>query len=472
MLLSMVILGMSAIGGKTCHVDKVPDPARCYQIEVPVNHDDPSQGLITLQAAVLPALGSPKAPDPVFLLAGGPGQAAMQMGSVAQTALAEVRKRRDVVLLDQRGTTPGLLACPELGRVQITQADALLKQLLECRKRWDLRLDVLNTATLARDTEWARKALGYGEINLWGGSYGTRLGQEYLRRFPASVRVAVLDGVADPNQAIPQAGEDYADSAYQLMLRDCKRHPSCHARFGSLEQLLPRLMRKLSEQPLQGQWRDPLTGALTTMIISDELLIAVLRGALYSTDLRAAIPFALEALEQSNPEPLLALNTALSGAVDSMAMGQTLSVLCADDGWRLDENVISAARQRHWFGDSYGRDWLSFCRAWQSPKAELSKELIKTPVLLISGALDPVTPPSGADAAARAMANVQHLVIANGAHINSNAGCIPRLLAKFIDAGNGQALDANCIDQIAAPPFIVSASSGAANAALSSGAGQ
>ncbi|MBL8298914.1 MAG: alpha/beta fold hydrolase [Rhodanobacteraceae bacterium] len=456
MLMFSLLLGIAGAVPEKCRIAGVPEPARCHAIDVPIHHDDPGRGTLRLRVAVLPALGVPKAPDPVFFLAGGPGQAAMSMADSVLAVLGEVRKRRDVVLLDQRGTTPGILPCPGLASLVLPDAEETLEQLLECRKSWSLDLTTLNTATLARDTEYVRRALGYSQINLWGGSYGTRLGQELMRRFPSTVRVAVFDGVASTQESIAPIAERYANEAFQRLQHDCEAEPACAKRFPQLAQQLPRLMDRLKMKPIEGAWPDPLSGENRSVVVSDQVLISVLRGALYSSESRAVVPLALEALDAGDPQLLLALNAALASATDSMATGHTVSVMCADDAARMDPQAIARERVSNPFGASYAREWITFCGAWKSPEASLLEDIIAAPILMISGALDPVTPPRSAEAAGKSMRHQQHLVVDGGAHINSHLGCIPRLIARFIEQGDGSLLDTTCAAAIRAAPFMAS----------------
>jgi pimeloyl-ACP methyl ester carboxylesterase len=453
---------------ETCFVPDVPDPALCYHVSVPANHDQADGAMIKLPVAVLPARGSPKAPDPVFLLVGGPGEAATRLGLVAEVALAQVRKRRDVVLLDQRGTTPGVLPCVSTPSFDLNDTSAFLREILRCRTQWRFDLYQLNTLTLARDTEAVRQALGYQQINLWGGSYGTRLAQEYIRQFPNAVRSAVLDAVVAPDSAIPLTGERYAEPAFQAMLQQCADHQACAQQFPNLPRLLPDLLQKLRSQALTGRWPDPVTGLPTTYTITADAVIAGVRGLLYSASLRASLPLVLSALAQGDAGPWLALTATLNTAViESMAFGQTLSVVCADDGVGLSEALIIAQSEAFTrqtgrvnpFASSYASDWLRFCRAWQSPPAKLSTAMINTPILMISGALDPVTPPAAAEAAAKFMRRSQHIVVAQGFHINSTDGCLPRLVGAFIEAGTDQKLDADCVRHIQVPAFSLPLSS-------------
>jgi pimeloyl-ACP methyl ester carboxylesterase len=142
--------------------------------------------------------------DPLFILAGGPGQAASFLGPFA-AALTGVRKDRDIVLVDQRGTgrsSPLVCAAfkPDRSLKAALEFDPLPKAAACAQELAAKGVDAAQytTAAWVADLDAVRAALGYDRINLWGGSYGTRAAQEYLRRHPQRVRSAVLDSVATP----------------------------------------------------------------------------------------------------------------------------------------------------------------------------------------------------------------------------------------------------------------------------------
>src|SRR4029077_1132006 len=84
---------------------KYPD-AKCGTVSVFENREAKSGRQIALNVAVLPALNPEHQPDPFFMIAGGPGQAVVGlfMQGVRKEFIAAVRAKRDIVLLDQRGT--------------------------------------------------------------------------------------------------------------------------------------------------------------------------------------------------------------------------------------------------------------------------------------------------------------------------------------------------------------------------------
>ncbi len=452
MFATMLFSSMLAASSQPCYIEDVPTPARCHQITVPgaMTQGTPTQ----LRVVVLPALGVPSLGDPLFIFAGGPGQAASELGGLVDRSFARVRARRDVVLMDQRGTgSASGLSCALSDNNAI---DALVDQLLKCRSRWSTNIALLNTAQAAMDTDAVRAALGYSTINLWGGSYGTRLAQEYMRRYPSRVRSAVLDGVAAPTQDITVSAERYAWETFQRIDQDCQAARECAQRFGNS---VLRLQRLMDQQARTLTWRNPIHAGTESRAAAALEWVTLLRGAMYSRTNAHALPYALKALEDGNAEPMFALGAGASSlSISTMTLGQTLSVICADDHARVDSAFLAKANPSNPFHASYAKDWWNMCTRWPVPASSLSVQISQVPSLLLSGAYDPVTPPHSAEQARALLPNAQHLIAARAAHGVSHLGCAPKLIAQFIDQAGAKALDGSCLDRIASPPFLLDGS--------------
>src|SRR5438105_15403253 len=86
-----------------CRLKDVANTAWCGEVKVPENAAEPNGRKIGVHVALMPAYVRNRAPDPLVLLAGGPGQAASDIGKLGLVFDA-VRRSRDIVLVDQRGT--------------------------------------------------------------------------------------------------------------------------------------------------------------------------------------------------------------------------------------------------------------------------------------------------------------------------------------------------------------------------------
>ena len=191
---------------RSCHLPGAEETLRCLSIPVPLDYAAPAAAGLKLHVTVAPAFREPARPDPLFVLAGGPGQAGSDVLPLLSAAFKRVRATRDIVFIDQRGTgLSGKLDCETPPNEEMLSDAEIEAGLRRCIGTKPAPFAAYTTAAAARDIEQVRRALGYGKINVWGGSYGTRLGQAYARAFPDSVRSLVLDGVAAPDQVIPAA---------------------------------------------------------------------------------------------------------------------------------------------------------------------------------------------------------------------------------------------------------------------------
>lgn len=173
--------------------------ALCGVLPVPENPNDPQGRKIDLNVVVFPAVKRIPEPDALFLLAGGPGQAATEAFPALLTAFFNIHQRRDIVMVDQRGTgKSNPLRCLDDEDESLAE-DAALEKLKACPSALDADLRYYTTEIAMADLDAVRAALGYTTINLYGASYGTRAALTYLRMYPDRVRSLILDAVVDPS---------------------------------------------------------------------------------------------------------------------------------------------------------------------------------------------------------------------------------------------------------------------------------
>jgi len=224
--------------------------ARCHTMPVPEDHDDPNGRSIDLHVAVLPSDAFRPLADPLFFLAGGPGQAASESYLPYGTAFARVHRKRDIVLVDQRGTgKSNPLACVAPGEhpLHVELPDAEVAAWLRgCLDSYDADPTRYTTAAAVRDLEYVRATLGYQRINVYGISYGTRVALELLRHYPTRVRTVILDGVVPSDVAIGLDAAVDAQRALDMILGRCASDPVCGERFLRLSERFEQLLERLS----------------------------------------------------------------------------------------------------------------------------------------------------------------------------------------------------------------------------------
>jgi pimeloyl-ACP methyl ester carboxylesterase len=205
--------------------------ARCGTLSVPENPSEPDGDRIRLAVAVVPAIATTARPDPLVLIAGGPGQGSIEGYAPLLGAFAGIRRERDLVLLDQRGTgSSNRLDCdmPEdaLENGDIPPA-ALAALARDCLPKLPGRAQFYTTSIAVGDLEAVRQALGYERLNLYGASYGTRVAQHYARRYPARSRAVVLDGVVPPGLALVPNVAIESQHALEGVFARCAADPGC-----------------------------------------------------------------------------------------------------------------------------------------------------------------------------------------------------------------------------------------------------
>jgi len=448
---------------KACRLPGLSSEARCGNFEVPENRSLKKGRVLSLYFAVIPAVAKPAKEDPLFILVGGPGQAATLSGVPVVEALAKVGRYRDIVLLDQRGTGKSHpLACKREGAASLSEIFAP-KQDPEDTKRCLEALDAdttqYSTQEAVNDLDALRAALGYKQINLWGASYGTRVALFYLRQFGEHARSVVLDGVAPTQLKLPlHAGEDAA-AALSLAFDACERSPDCNRTFPNSRTTFSELLASLRPAPPLIQLPHPRTGEVTELRVTERGFLTALRSLLYVPRLVSLIPLIVRQAAAGDFSPLAAATDAMAGGVEEgLAEGMFLSVLCAEDLARIEPHERAKAVAASVFGDAMLEPMERACALW--PHAKLDSPIFERvvsdrPVLLLSGEIDPVTPPRWAAEAARGLSNARGLVAHGVGHGVSMQGCAPDLIAQFIEDPEPQQLDASCLETLARPPFVL-----------------
>ncbi len=434
--------------------------AKCGILSVEEDRTAPGGRQIELPIFVAPATSRTPAADPVFLLAGGPGQGAAQLGPQIAHKFEAIRRDRAVVFVDLRGTgganplrcvleDPDDLAALLGAKLELDELDACLAGYGET----DLRQ--YTTDALVEDLEAARAALGYAQINLLGISYGSRLALEYMRRYPERTRSAVLDGVVPPDLGLFMESPAHAEAALDRVLDDCRSEPECAAAFPGLERKLAQVLADLDENRALERLEHPRTGAPMRVEISRPGFVAVLRAALYGGVFSSLIPRVIDRAHAGDYGPLAALALHSAKMLDSVSVGLYLSVVCSEDLRELDERSRARAVAGLTVFDDHALAQLEqVCARW--PRAALADELFapvssSVPTLLLSGRYDPVTPPAMAERVGATLSDARHVIADNLSHGLWHQGCVPELLAEFYRSADPAGLDASCVAAIPRP---------------------
>jgi pimeloyl-ACP methyl ester carboxylesterase len=449
----------------SCHLGGFETPVRCVEIDVPLDYDDPDGRSIAITAAVVPATTARPAPDPLFVFAGGPGQAGTDFGPWLTTAFAPVRRTRDVVLVDFRGTgRSGALECRVPSFLDPDYATAARRALRDCARDYGPGLEHYTHREVVEDIERLRLALGTEKINLWGGSFGTRIAQHYVRKYGAHVRSAVLDAATPVGHSIFVTAPRTAEDALARLLADCAADAACAQNFPALASDFAGLLDQAEAGAVTANLHRPDTGRLTEVAFDRDGVASLVRGALYVELTRSMLPLAIAEAARGRLEPLVALGaTTGEWSTSTMALGFTLGIVCSEDlaqSARGDRAELSAGFVR----DSYYRGFVQFCAEWPTvpiPSEMLAPIASNVPALVISGEADPVTPPSLGETALAQFASGVHAIVPGGFHTNSASPCVASIIAAFLADPNAGGRDHACLERAAPPPsFFIAATEG------------
>jgi pimeloyl-ACP methyl ester carboxylesterase len=460
---------------RACHIDGFETPVRCITYEVPRDYAQPDGATVLLTAVIVPALTARPAPDPLFALAGGPGQAATGLGPGIETAFQRVRRARDLVLFDIRGaglSTP--LVCDNApdGILGVQASDESLPAgspvaqmgafARACAVSHGNAVEHNSFHEVVQDLERFRALMGYDRINIWSASFGTRIAQHYVRAHDARVRALVLDGAAPPGLSAFESVPATSQAALDRLFADCARDTRCGRDFPQLARTFAELLARADAAPETVTWADPRNGKIKAYVFDGDSIRGAVFGGLYVELTRSLLPLAIDRAAASDFAPLLAISaTTGSWSNDTMALGSTFSVLCSED-WRQALAITAAQRSGGFMRDLYFRTFNAACEVWPSqpvPDAMLERFQSAAAALAVSGTLDPVTPPELAEQAISQFATSVHVVVPGGFHTNSGNACVARLVAAFIEDPASGGRDQSCLGDAPPPSFAAAGAS-------------
>ena len=436
--------------------------ARCGWLEVAENPQEPDGNKIKLHVALATAVSRTPKSDPLFFFAGGPGQAASEAYVVMQPILEKIRKERDIVLIDQRGTgQSNPLKCPA------EETDTFASSLdMEKVTEWIRKcLEQLNgdprfyTTTIAmQDYEQVRRAMGYEKINLYGGSYGTRAAQVYLRLNPEHVRSVILDSVVPMELILGTEHAKMLDRSVAATFKDCEQDDTCRKLYSEGISGLDNLIRQLREQPREISFTHPATGKQENLVVTTDVLAAAIRFLSYSSETQALLPLLIHEAVTIGTLDRLASQAwlVLSQLLDQISSGMEMSVTCAEDYPYMPEDLDDSDTI---LGNAFITLFQSRCEIWphgESIPGFHDPVIFDVPVLLLTGTRDPVTPPAYAEQTASHFPNSLVLTGTGLGHSVITNYCLREIAGEFILMGSIEDLDTSCVAHIRPAPFFTS----------------
>lgn len=445
--------------------------AECGRLAVKENPDDPASKDIDIEILRLPAISPAAQPDPLFLIQGGPGGSSIELASHIHPVFTDVRKNRDLIFIDQRGTgKSNPLRCKQLSTEdlqlpELAQLEKYFPLMQQCAEENKPSLPFYTTLHAVQDLDAVRKILGYKKINIWGVSYGTRVALEYAHRYPEQTRAIVLDAVAPKEIALSKFAARDSFAALGAVNNECQQQPECVEVFGDMVQKAEVIYTRLREvdqagTPLVVSYEHPIIQSAETLTLSARNFSMLIFSALYSRDLTVLLPAAINRAEQEDYRLLAALFALSADNSQRMNIADAMhfSVVCNEDWHFVTESDVETTPP--FFGLNSIKERDAVCQFW--PKAKLPDDFwapitSEIPALLLSGKHDPVTPAIWADRVAKNLKNAVHLIAPGGNHGISTEGCTPQIIAQFIERGAMRDVKTDCVAKIKPLPLLLGA---------------
>lgn len=418
--------------------------AICGTIPVPENRAERGGRTIALNVAIIKATNAER--DPLVMLAGGPGQGAVEIAPIVIPELEPLLTTRDLVLIDQRGTgRSNRVACSGGFEVfEPASPDALQRCLEELQSRADVTQYTTDAA--AEDLRHVLDRLGYDRVNLVGASYGTRSGFVFMRRYPNRVRTAVLRAVAPPGFNILVDGTRNAARQIEGVIAACAADEKCSRAYPKLKEEVASLRERVAREPI----------VTNDVKITSLLLQQTIYALLLHANTRQTLPLLLHSAANGDFSKIAAVMKQLLPALyGALPVGMYLSVVCSEDA----PFITDAQREemRGAFGAA-GDDIAESCAGW--PRGPVARELsdlrpLNIPTLVVTGEVDPATPEESGAAAMNQLTRGTHILATATAHGPMFPGCVRDAVTRFVQGGGSAQLDLTCARELQWPPFVV-----------------
>lgn len=424
--------------------DKISIPIdTCGYVEVPNTWSDESQGFTKIAYIVIKSKSENRKEDPIVFVQGGPGGNVLPSANLY--ASLNLDAERDFILYDQRGIGFSNEICPglstsflELMASDITldkEDEAILKESSDCIKALndsDFKM-AFGTTESAKDLEALRKHLGYKQLNLFGGSYGTRLSMKYMELFPNSVRSAILSGLFPPEIRLYENIYTNLDRSIQKLFTTCKNDNECNNKYPTLKSDFETLCREFDKAPKSFEIGE------SNFVINKQDFLILVQQLLYDRQTIAFTPSFIMAVKNNNSDVLAQSLQAFAARLAVINVAAYWSVNSPDELKFNNIKYLQEDAAKYPYlqnGISLFSSDPDVMQKWPSNKADKTPMVaVKSdiPTLLVSGEWDPITPPANGDKALQSLKNGSHVVFPNDGHCPINL-CFFNMAKSFLNA--------------------------------------
>lgn len=434
-----------------CHVPGVAEEVRCGRYDVFEDRAARKGRKIGLNIVVLPAQGPEVASDPLVFLAGGGVAPATGYAGFLSEAYAGLRRGRDVLLVDQRGTGGSNPLDCELStdplNAEYRDDQRFLAAVRRCRQELERKADLhdYTTPIAMDDLDEVRSWLGYERLNLFGVSYGTTAAMVYLRQHGDRVRTVALQGVIPFDVPMWLEVPRSAQLALDEVFAACARQATCHAAFPGLREEFWSVLKRLDDKAVRVAARPEDGGQDADVTIDGEALRVFVLKVLYASDRIHDLPLIVHLAYQGDYRPLA--SRLVPRGPSEIPKGVYLSIVCSEIIPLFDPAALPEATAGTFMGGfRLGRE-VSACREWVAgglPQDFHTPVRSDVPVLVMNGALDHVTPPRYGERVAHSLTQARQLVLPRRGHNDTDA-CVNGIIQGFMIAGSLAGLDTSCL---------------------------
>jgi len=443
-----------------CFVKGVKTQLQCGKLTVPENWAKPTETTLDINVIVVKSIAATAEKDPLFLLMGGPGQAGSELVGGLIKIFRQVNESRELILIDQRGTGQSSpLQCEKEGADPYSDvfADFSNEDVQACISSYQVDLSQYNTNNAVLDFEAVRMALGYEQINLYGVSYGSRAAMTYMRDKPQALRSVILDGVVPPQIPVGPMGEQAARS-FDILVEQCHNDKKCQAQYPQFRQDYLKVRAQLEQQTITTNIDHPVTDKPVMFNIDTQKFIGTLHSLMYGAGPRHLIPYIVSQMAVSNYKPLAGIIAMGQDKHDNLYSGMHFNILCNEDIPRASDALINESNNNSFSGAHSTQGLMQVCQQWPTftPPKNFG-DMVKSdiPTLLLSGELDPVTPPAWAEIAGEGLSNKKHFVAKKAGHGLVTQTCAATMVDEFLENTKFEDIDDSCLDKQPVSGFLL-----------------
>jgi pimeloyl-ACP methyl ester carboxylesterase len=429
--------------------------ALCGYLTVPEDPATPGGRDLDLRVAVIPARSATPEPDPVFMLAGGPGGAATASLDWTADVFGGIHENRDIVLVDQRGVggSNALLVGqpPDVSGMSETEADTVIRAwVAEQLDSFDADPRYYTTSFAMDDVDAVREALGYDRINMFGASYGATAAQYYIRQHGDRLRAVVLDGATLLDVPVFERIAANSQDALDQLAERCAADADCAAAYPAFSDELDRVMAALADDPVTTGVKVP--GTDEPMVVDAGGFAGAIHAGLLGETSSAHIPWFIHSADQGRwDEVANAILAASGGSASNNNPVMSQMIRCAESWARFDPAEVARLGAGSYYLDvqlAAAQEQARSCGYVPRgvvPDSDAEPARTDVPVLLVVGSADPQDPPANIESAPDYFPNGVTVVAEGHGHTVAHLGCMPSIVDAFIEGGTATSLDTSCV---------------------------